>query len=178
LVECSYKRADSVRRFNVGRVVVLNTPPAVLNTASTGAVGPPTGAVGPPAGEGGPSQQGQSEQALERRSEHEYLQAVRVMLMQTRGGGGGDSTSIECLFSITPLPQDVRTRSITKKSRAHAIFPPSEAGTETMNLHALVQTAATAILELSFDPLGIGAQGLTDIARRVIGCHSIRETRV
>ena len=28
--ECSYIRADSVRRFNVGRVRVLNNPPAFM----------------------------------------------------------------------------------------------------------------------------------------------------
>ena len=47
---CSYRRTDSLRRINVDRVLVLNTPP----------------------------------------------------LTQTRGGGG-DSTSVDCLFSITPL---------------------------------------------------------------------------
>jgi hypothetical protein len=34
-VECSYRRADSViRRFNVGRVMVLNMPPAAAPTAA------------------------------------------------------------------------------------------------------------------------------------------------
>ena len=47
-------------------------------------------------------QQGHWEQALELESEHD-LPAV-WMLIQTRGGGGGgDSTSFECLLPITQV---------------------------------------------------------------------------
>ena len=40
------------------------------------------------------------EEALEARSD----QDSGWLLIRTRGGGGGDSTSVECLFSMTPLP--------------------------------------------------------------------------
>ena len=43
-VGCSYRRAEEEERFNVGRVLVLNTPPAVrawrLGARSGGAAAP------------------------------------------------------------------------------------------------------------------------------------------
>jgi len=41
-------------------------------------------------------------QALEPRLEDDISSGR--MLIQMRGGGGGNSTSVECLFSVTPLP--------------------------------------------------------------------------
>jgi len=35
-------------------------------------------------------------------------------LMQTRGGGGGVSTSVECLFSMTPLPRAARADRVPR----------------------------------------------------------------
>jgi len=54
------------------------------------------------------------------------------MLIQTRGGGGGDSTSVECLFSITPLPGPVEmtypggfgTPTFPMLARRWASYPP------------------------------------------------------
>jgi len=44
--------------------------------------------------------EGHSEQALRPTSEHDWHSGRT--LIQTRGGGRGDSTSVECSFSITP----------------------------------------------------------------------------
>ena len=34
--QCSYRHASSIRQINVGRVLVLNTPPAWMASKSTG----------------------------------------------------------------------------------------------------------------------------------------------
>ena len=44
------------------------------------------------------TQQGHHQQALQLRSDHDLPSGW--MLIQTRGGGGGDLTSVQCLFSL------------------------------------------------------------------------------
>ena len=63
--ECSYRRADTVRQFNVGRVLVLSDPP---------------------------------------RSDDDSETHFRVNAHTNARTQYANLTSVECLFSMTPLP--------------------------------------------------------------------------
>jgi hypothetical protein len=118
-------------RFNVGRALVLNNPPVRPATRQEGhafepraeqrgggdstsvermfSISPPTGRTrGRRVIKNKRSNRGWSieeEQETQRRSS--ACSQYPPMLTQTRGGRGrgGDSTSVECVFSITPVPE-------------------------------------------------------------------------